>query len=539
MKNKIFSLLTLSILTVLVLASFASATIVLSSVPTLSAGDKSFSITATGVAGDVLTLPTTITNIIGSTVTLATVDGVAATSVHLADTNSHVVVFNYNIPLAFVFQTGTTYSVDFGTLGSVKFSTDVPGEIQTCKLLGTTNAVNHLKVSIDSIKVTSGFGDHESWYPLDSIEAKVTVTNTGSSDKIRSVALRWGLYDTVSNEWIIKPTKEDTFTIAKDDETVSTLTFKLEDKITKFKDGSYEFYVWATGEDDQYSNETCYSTLPESNGLDKVSINLNTFVTIGSFIIPDSVSCGNTVQITGTAWNIGDDDQTGVTLRVYNAELGINQKVDLGTIDSLDNKDFSFTLNIPTTAKEGSTYQLTVGVYNKNGNIFENDNSDQAKFYYDLPVTIGCSTVPSALVTAVLQSDAKAGQEFTVKATVTNTGSASDTFNLALTGYNTWASLVSMDKSSVTLAAGTSQDVMIVLKANSDASGDQNFNIGLTQGTKSLSQPISVSLVKQGISLPSLSGLFTGNSWIWVIGALNVVLVLVIVFVAVKVSRKK
>ena len=537
MKNKIFSLLSLSILTILVLISFASALTISSSTTALSQENGSFTVTLTNTAG-------------AGALTYAVKDSsntvyTGFTFNQSAFTGNEALTVLYTVPADFVFDFEKTYTVTVTATETV-----VPTNTGLTTLTfedkfysGENNGV--LDISDINLDVLTGFGDNdEYWYPLDKVEVEFTVENNGDWD-VKNIEVQACLFDKEADECIMDEEdmdlNNDDFDLDSDDEQLIKLTFQVDVEKLTAGNNDYILYLKAVGEvDDSDStydgNETGIST---SKSI-KIITNDELVVLDNVKFVANSVSCGGTVQVTGTAWNVGEDDESDVYVKVYNSELGINQQVEIGDIDSFDNEDFSFTLKIPSTAKEGTTYELGFSVYDDSDDIFETDDEDQAKFFYDLTVTEGCSTVPTALVTASLQSEAKSGQELTVKATIVNTGSTSNTFNLALNGYNTWASLVSMDQNTLTLSAGEAKEVLIKLKVNEDISGDQTFNIGLTQGTKSLSQPVSVSIAKkQGISLPNFAGLLGGNSWIWIIGALNVLLILVIVIVAIKVSKKK
>jgi hypothetical protein len=89
------------------------------------------------------------------------------------------------------------------------------------------------------------------------------------------------------------------------------------------------------------------------------------------------------------------------------------------------------------------------------------------------------------------------------------------------------------------LTAGSAQDVLIKLKANEGVSGDKNFNIVMKEGSKVLTQPVSVSVSGNGFSITGLFAGLGGNTYLWAIGALNVLLVLIIIVVAIRVVRKK
>jgi len=51
------------------------------------------------------------------------------------------------------------------------------------------------------------------------------------------------------------------------------------------------------------------------------------FVVLSKFQFPESVSCGDEVQIIASVWNIGDSDQDEVSVRIFNTELGITKQI--------------------------------------------------------------------------------------------------------------------------------------------------------------------------------------------------------------------
>ncbi len=515
MKNKQFALFSLSVLILLVLAGFASATATVTATITGTTG-SSFDIENSVKVADKL----------GNIATIA-----------LTPTSG-------SVP-ATITATITDIESDFG-LGT--FTKTFPaGTDATLTVKVENNACkyklgNNLDIDVEDIQVVRGFGDETEWYPLDEVEVRVNIANNGD-ENIKSIGVNWELYDQTTQTKIISG-EEDSFSLNDGDEKELVINFKL-DKISKLKtDGDYIFHVWATGDDksiDSGDDTVCSSTTNEDSGEDQIRLMIDdNFVTISSVSISDvtAVACGNQIQITGEAWNIGQEDEQDVYFKVYNTELGINQKVELGDIDSLDNKDFSFTLNIPASAEE-KTYDLGFVVFNEDDDIFENDNDDESRVFIPLEVT-GCSTEASALITADLDSEAVAGKELVIKATITNTDSKANTFTLGLDGYTEWASLENIDPTSITVNAGESKEVSIKLKVNGDVSGEQKFNIVVKDGEKVLSQPVSIPITKP--SLFNFGQMFSatgGNSYLYGIIGLNVLLVLIIVFVAVKISKKK
>ncbi len=548
MTNKTMSVLSLSILALLVLTSFASAAVTnIVGWPTLplsqSSGSFIVNVTEDATAETPVAFSYLNTPLADANGKLITFSITTPSPANLSASTTTPVTISYTVPSGFVFESGKAYSTAL-TIGTytpktLNFAaTNEPKEISSCKVTRGANTENNLVVDIDDVSVVNGFGEDAEWFPLDEINVKVNVENTGS-EQIKSIVVGWGLYNTDSKKFIMD-NEEKSFSLNDGDDKTLTISFKLEDNIDDLKDGSnYKFYVWAKGKDKAINNSpTCASASEDS--ID-IIIDSN-FVVLDSLEVVGAVSCGSQVQITGKVWNIGEDDENEVYLKVYNTQLGINEKVSIGDIDAADSKDLSFLLNIPENAEEGKIYDLTLTVYDEDGDIFENNNNDQSKSFVSLKIEGSCSVTPLASVSATLESEAKAGQELVVKAIITNTGSKESILGINIAGYADWASLVNIDKTSLILNAGASQDVLIKLKVNKDVSGDKTFNAEVTQGDKVLSQPVKVSIEKSS-SFPNITGLFSGslgdNWYLWGIGALNIILVLVIIVVAIKVVKKK
>ena len=536
MRTKLFSLLGLSVLVLMMFMSFGSATFTAlpNSLTFYNSNPQTFTITNTNTSEllnvsffPTLTIPgedlyTATFNITGNT-----------TNINTSNPSIITVIPATTIDFS-KFNLGKTYSKDLLVSNSNNSAENhtITIKIENNEVCEYDNLGSNLKIKIRDISVEEGFGDDEEWYPFDEIEIEIDVENNGPED-IDDIVVEWGLYNTETNEWVIDEEEND-FNLKDGDEERIMISFKLDDVDEFEENGDYIFYVWATGEDDDFDgNETCISDLEPINIIIE-----SDFVVLDNFQFSEMVSCKDDVQITADVWNIGDSDQDDVYVMVYNKELGINEKIEIGDIDDFEDEKLVFEFQVPENAEE-KWYSLKFTVYDEDDDVYENDNDDKAEFTVSFKVEGNCIVEPQVMVTASLESGGKAGQELVIKATVANTGSKLVTYELNAIDYSDWATLISIEPSTIMLDAEQSADVLITFNVNKDVSGDKLFNIEvLLEDEPAVTQPVSVTIEKSGFSFITGDIISGGNWYLWGIGALNVILIIVIILVALRVAKK-
>jgi len=408
---------------------------------------------------------------------------------------------------------------------------------------GVSTNPGKLNVRIKDVTVANGFGDDNEWLPFDEIEVEVNIENNGNDD-VNDISLEWGLYDEEQEKWVIEVDNEKDFDVKDGDDEALTLTFSINDKmdidLEDLDDGKhYALYVRATGEVDNDDNDDTCNADTESIDL----IIERDFVIVANIDAPETISCGQELTITADVWNIGSKDQDNVMVRILNKELGIDSKIEVGDINSFDSENLDFTFMIPKTAKEKS-YILSFEVYDEDNDIYVNDYDDESVTTALIKVDScstsgddsGSETPNDVLISANLESGGFAGEILVIKAMITNSGTSRGTFLLNVAGYAGWADSVKLDKETVVLDAGDSEEVTIVFNVKKDATGDQLFKLEVVSGGELVaSQPISVSIEQKQFNISSSLG---DNWYLWLIGLLNVILIVIIIVIAVKVAKK-
>lgn len=408
-----------------------------------------------------------------------------------------------------------------------------------------------LNVDIDN----KGEGEDDEWLPLDTIEIKVEIENAKTTD-LEDVILELGLFKQGSTKniaskmiWIsADDEKVDINDVDEDEESSYTFEFRIDpDGIDD--NSNYILAVKAYPDDDEdvtcidysadleeFGDSEFYAdiTIDQENDKDKMVV-----IDEESMNFPIRASCNQNVMFSADVYNIGDrnfDDQVKITL--YNNDLGIDiEEILMGDMDAGDKKQVTFSFNIPKDAEEGqySLYMRTYYDYDKDDETYDKMSDDTFIAY--LKVEGNCVIPQSVSVSASLESEAIAGEELIVKAIITNTADKELDYTLNAAGYTNWASTASLSESEFTLAAGESKEVLITFLVDSEVSGEQLFNLEvLSEGQLIYNQPVSVLIEKTGFSL---TGSVIGeNPVIWGVGLLNLILILVIIILAVKVSKR-
>ncbi len=396
----------------------------------------------------------------------------------------------------------------------------------------------------------NGEGDEDSWELLDEVEVEVEIKNNNNDDDV-DVVVELGLFDSSGNN-----VADDLFFTAESDGSDEEIEVNIDDDDEEtvtwifrvpadFNPGDYKLAIKAYN-DDNGQNKDCDDNVSQFDNSFFQSIKVEETSDEGRFVVVDDiqldtqVSCGETVSGEFTVYNIGEDDQERIRVVIRNQNLGINlvreitSDVDQGEDEALD---FSFT--VPATARNGNYVLEFITEYDYRNGVYreESENSFDASFE-----VIGCSTqntgnnnggLTNIAIDADLASDAKAGEELVIVATITNTGNEDAEYSISARGYSSWADLTDISPGTISVDAGESKEVTLKMLVNNGASGTQNFEMQVSEGSRVQIQEIEVELSS------SSSGIFSSdNSLIWIIGAVNLLLIILIIVVAVRMSRR-
>jgi hypothetical protein len=560
MSSKSFGLFAFGIFALVFAIGMASAAIVLTpsssslSVAQGSSGSFTFTIGNSDGTSNYSNFTSVVSNFTSGTNVLASSNVVVGTlpSSLAAGTTSSSITITFNIPATQINATynGTiTIDADGSTTNPVSQILNVnltvtpttPPEITACNAIGNPGNLKVRKIDFANKGMQyKQFGEDDEWFPLEEIEAEIELKNDGADD-IEDVSLEWGLYDTKNNVWVIELDEEDEFNIKDGDKEVVTVSFNLDDNLDvdleDLTDGSnYKFYVVAEGTvDNDTAPQTCVTDFESASVIIE-----SDFVVLNNFKLPETASCGTAVEVTADVLNIGDRDQDEVKVLVTNKELKLEEEVSIGDIDAFDDQKFSFSFTLPKDAAE-KTYALYFEVLNEDSELYENDyDDDPSQFTIPLVVKGGCvsTTAEQVKISASLVSGGKAGQDLVVKATIMNNGIDTKTYTLNSAGHAQWASAYTVVPTTLTLTAGQSGEATFTFDVKKDVFGEQTFNIEVVSGNQVATQPVSVMIEKADFFSSITGSAVLENPLVWGFGILNIILIIVVILVAIRVSRK-
>jgi hypothetical protein len=405
-------------------------------------------------------------------------------------------------------------------------------------------------LTISDVDINSDGEEDLEWKPLDKVSVEIDVDNDGDND-IRNVQVELALLDSSGKNVVGQleftdsdDEKKDIGTVNEDDSEKVTFEFVVP---ADFDEGDYKLAVKAysktLGED-----KMCADTSSALSDTSFQKIDVVRESDEGKFIVFDNIkfspteaTCSDSVTLSFDVVNVGDQDQDQVKVFIKSTALKVDTSVEIrDNLNQGDSKTLSYTFDVPQgLADKLHTIELSSQYdYRKSTDSYR-ESSDSAKQI--LYKVFGCAQVVNAQnkvsINAALTSPAEAGKPLSVKATVTNNQGSSGIFSVSVKGYESWSNLESVSDRIVQLSNGQSKDITLSFNVNEKTSGEKSFILETKSDTgESQQKEIVVNVApKAGLSLGNA---FEGNGLIWAIGIINVILIVLIIVVAVKLSNR-
>lgn len=143
--------------------------------------------------------------------------------------------------------------------------------------------------------------------------------------------------------------------ISPEDTEVVTISFDVEDDASKGKE-SMQISLEGVDENGARNGERWDLTLDIKREDHEIEIKSAT-------LIPSSLSCEASAELSASIRNTGRRDEDKVYLRVYSTELNnFNSNVEIGSLDANNEETRTFTVPVPVDTPAG-TYRLTIETY--------------------------------------------------------------------------------------------------------------------------------------------------------------------------------
>ncbi|MBM3232686.1 putative S-layer protein [Candidatus Pacearchaeota archaeon] len=408
-------------------------------------------------------------------------------------------------------------------------------------------------LTLKNVDITEYNEDDDTWKPADRITLEVEV-KANTVDSVDDVVVELGFFNeagvNVVDDLIFvgKADEEvDLGDIDDDDEEIAKFEFRVPADMSK---GNYKLAVKAYS-DNEGESKVCVDTAGDfGSTFFYKPIKIENEKDEGRFVIFDNIkinpaeaTCGDTVALTTDVFNIGTKRQDQVKVNLFNKELGLDKsfeiKKDLDVGDK--QKGISFSFIVPKTAADKKyNLELTADYdYDDDQNEYDvssDESTDVAlKVFGCNPTTVNGAGTPTAKaeIVAAVDSEVAVGKNVVIKATIKNVGNNTNTYALGVSGIDSWAKLTDASSRTVTLAPGQSRDVSFTLTPNADVKGEQKLVVeAISDRTDSKTYSVTFPESKStGINLG-------GNTLLWIVGIMNVVLLILIILVAIRISRR-
>ncbi len=464
------------------------------------------SLSLTGVQGNQTNTGTFTINNTGST-NLTNV-GISYTAEDFKDANNHQIILTF-IPSSIPqIDVGSQQIVSvYATIPSNQFLGTYSGDVIASN--GTVSDSFTLNVEVESEFVSIDITDidpDDKVAPGDEISIDVRVDNLNSDLDLENIKIEVKIKDIDDGDDLEE--KSDEFDIRSGDDNEETLTFTIPLNVDE---NTYDLIVIVDGEDEDGNNFEVTQIFPEEIEVEKdeddeISVDRLT-------LDPETVSCGQLLEIEVKAVNTGQDNQRDMYLKVSARGLfdETSSSFDLeGDRGNFDDREITktFTVTIPEDAEE-TTYLIDVQAYDEDDATIDTRQLDTTKVLTVSGDCEGAVTEPDAEI--ILDStsvNVDTGDTITIDLSIKNNGDSTNEYEVEIEDYESFATLIGVDQPIQDIDEGETTEAVISLSIDDDASaGSYKVTINLKENGEVLDSKtlnIKVSEGAEGKIVPSV-----------------------------------
>jgi uncharacterized membrane protein len=449
----------------------ASATTVSHTVTAGTTTQTSFSITNTGninLTNIAVTQQTTLNDSDNSIITLAITSDKNLAS--LKPGEAATIYINATVPKA---QQRKTYS----TVLTVNSTEGIGATVTYQPTVRLSYCDSGIRGSDFTVTIKEP-NEGEDFYPNNEIPVMIRVKNSNDDD--RDVILNVNLYDETDNDFL--DTEEETDATIEGD---SSEDFEFTLKVPLDVSNTHDYRVYAKAYEDGNEEGQCSE--------DYLSIDIKKeshSILIDKVEIPATATCDSTFDVKVKLANAGKNDEEDVKVQVVNSGLGISEE-KLIDIDSGESR----TVTIPVTIQKNTAendYTFTIRAY---FHLSDDEYQKDVSTSKAVKVQGNClQVIENTVMNAEVLSDAYVKEQFGIKLTVFNTGTATATYNIIAADYEKWATLDKVEPATLAVEAGKSAVSYIYLTPLEAATGTKTLTIKALFGSKKVEKTLSIAV---------------------------------------------
>lgn len=366
-----------------------------------------------------------------------------------------------------------------------------------------------LRLSVDAPE------DGDRFYAGEYINIELNVKNRG---KEIDIVVEAELFDLTDNEIIEETSLEDTLDEHEDKD--YTLKIKVPYDIDLDHEYVVNIKVYEDGNEDKQCKEKSIDVRLKKKA-HALIIEKKTFIS--------PTACNAPLGLTLKIANTGKNDEK-VTVRVYNTTINFSSE-QIKDIDKGDTKNFFFQDILPIVPP--GKYVFEIRVFSDDVDLYD---SIEIELQDNCKVQVKDVSITTESVTAYV------GENVTVRIILTNTGNVKTNYFLKVSGYESWASLVSIEPSSIELEPGAQGNVFVTLQPKEYASLTNSFDFIVTFDSMSKSEKIIVQIQKEtkpATAWEQFSFELQRNLWLFVLIFVLLLIIIILIILLAKKPRAK
>ncbi|MEM2017621.1 MAG: putative S-layer protein [Candidatus Pacearchaeota archaeon] len=308
------------------------------------------------------------------------------------------------------------------------------------------------------------------FYAGENITIELNVENRGEEVDI---VIEAELFDLTDNDAIDETSLEDT--LDEDEDKDYTLNLKVPYDINPNHEYTVNVKVYEDGNEEEQCKEKSIS-IQIKKRTHSLVIEKKTFTS--------PIACNAPLGLSLKVANAGKNDED-VIVKVYNTEINFSSE-QRKSIDEGESENFFFQDVLPVVAPGKYIFEIRVF-------------SDTISIYDSIEVELrdNCRTILKDVSIVTESVTAYIGQDVTIKVTIANTGNVKTNYSILVSDYESWASIIGIEPSSLELEPGSQGNFFITLKPKENASLANTFRITVVFDSVSKSQEIEVRVQRE------------------------------------------